>query len=85
MPEALVRAVGDVGARRADLPSMFAHIREDLRAADYSFGQLETVVSDRGAMVPNARLAMRAPAALAPVLADTGFDAMSFAGNHCLD
>jgi poly-gamma-glutamate synthesis protein (capsule biosynthesis protein) len=43
------------------------------------------VVSDRGAMVPNARLAMRAPAALAPVLADAGFDAMSFAGNHCLD
>jgi poly-gamma-glutamate synthesis protein (capsule biosynthesis protein) len=85
MPEALIRAVGDVGAKRADLAGMFAHVRAPLRAADYSFGQLETVVSDRGAMVPNARLAMRAPAALAPVLVDTGFDAMSFAGNHCLD
>jgi poly-gamma-glutamate synthesis protein (capsule biosynthesis protein) len=85
MPEALIRAVGDVGAKRADLAGMFTHVREQLRAAAYSFGQLETVVSDRGAMVPNARLAMRAPAALAPVLADAGFDAMSFAGNHCLD
>ncbi|HVI99858.1 MAG TPA: CapA family protein [Sphingomonas sp.] len=81
----LIRAVGDVGAKRADLASMFRHVAPALRAADYSFGQLETVVSDRGAMVPNARLAMRAPAALAPVLAHTGFDAMSFAGNHCLD
>jgi poly-gamma-glutamate synthesis protein (capsule biosynthesis protein) len=85
MPEALIRAVGDVGAKRGDLASMFRGVAPLLRAADYSFGQLETVVSDGGAIVPNARLAMRAPAALAAVLAEAGFDAMSFAGNHCLD
>lgn len=80
-----ILAVGDVGAKRPDLASMFAQVRPVLSAAPAVFGQLETVVSDRGAMSPNARLAMRAPAALAPVLAQTGFSMMSFAGNHCLD
>jgi poly-gamma-glutamate capsule biosynthesis protein CapA/YwtB (metallophosphatase superfamily) len=80
-----ILATGDVGAKRADLPSMFAGVRDCLRSAPIVFGQLETVVSDRGAMVPNARLAMRAPSALAPALRDAGYTAMSFAGNHCLD
>jgi len=80
-----ILAVGDVGARRDDLLSMFAGVRAAMRDSPVCFGQLETVVSDRGAVVPNARLAMRAPAALAPALADSGFTMMSFAGNHCLD
>ncbi len=80
-----ILAVGDVGAKRDDLASMFTAVQPALRSAPVVFGQLETVVSDRGAIVPNAKLAMRAPSALAPVLADTGFTMMSFAGNHCLD
>lgn len=80
-----ILAVGDVGAKRADLASMFAHVAPTLRQAPVVFGQLETVVSDRGAIVPNARLAMRSPPALAPELARGGFTMMSFAGNHCLD
>ena len=80
-----ILAVGDVGARRANLPSMFAHVAPTLSAGPVVFGQLETVVSDRGAIVPNAKLAMRSRSALAPVLAETGFTMMSFAGNHCLD
>ncbi|MEO9131111.1 MAG: CapA family protein [Sphingomonas sp.] len=77
--------VGDVGAKRADLGSMFASVRTVLRSGPVVFGQLETVVSENGAIVPNAKLAMRAPSALALVLADSGFTMMSFAGNHCLD
>ncbi|GIL41611.1 CapA family protein [Roseiterribacter gracilis] len=80
-----ILGVGDVGAKRSDLASMFAPVRDTLRAGAVTFGQLETVVSDRGAIVPNAKLAMRATSALAPVLADAGFTMMSFAGNHCLD
>jgi len=80
-----ILAVGDVGACRADLTSMFAHVRPVLAAEPVVFGQLETVVSARGAIVPNAKLAMRAPPALAPALAESGFTMMSFAGNHCLD
>jgi len=80
-----ILATGDIGAKRNDLASMFANVRECLRGAPFVFGQLETVVSDRGAIVPNSKLAMRAPAALAPVLRNAGLTAMSFAGNHCLD
>lgn len=85
MPDFAILAVGDVGARRDDLASMFASVTGALTAAPVVFGQLETTVSDRGAIVPNARLAMRAPSALAPALAEAGFTMMSFAGNHCLD
>jgi poly-gamma-glutamate capsule biosynthesis protein CapA/YwtB (metallophosphatase superfamily) len=80
-----IRAVGDVGAFRADLPSMFRGVADRLRESPAVFGQLETTVSDRGAIVPNARLAMRAPTTLGPVLREAGFTMMSFAGNHCLD
>jgi len=80
-----ILAVGDVGAKRDNLASMFAAVSPTLRSAPVVFGQLETVVSDRGAIVPNAKLAMRAPPALATALAETGFTMMSFAGNHCLD
>lgn len=85
MSELTILAVGDVGAKRADLASMFAGVRAAFAHAPVVFGQLETVVSDRGAIVPNAKLAMRAPSGLAPVLREAGFTMMSFAGNHCLD
>lgn len=64
---------------------MFRGCADMLRGADLAFGQLETTVSDRGAIVPNAKLAMRAPASLAGALREAGFGIMSFAGNHCLD
>lgn len=80
-----ILAVGDVGAKRPDLASMFAGVAPTLSRAPIVFGQLETTVSNRGAIVPNARLAMRAPPALASTLRDAGFTMMSFAGNHCLD
>jgi poly-gamma-glutamate synthesis protein (capsule biosynthesis protein) len=80
-----VLAVGDVGAKRPDLASMFSGCRDLLRSGDLAIGQLETTVSDRGAVVPNARLAMRSPSGMAQAARDAGFDAMSFAGNHCLD
>ncbi|WP_196259663.1 CapA family protein [Pelagibacterium limicola] len=78
-------AVGDVGAKRHDPDGMFAGIADALKTADIRFGQLETVVSDRGAMSPNARLAMRTSLDFAPALSRAGFNVMSFAGNHCLD
>ena len=80
-----ILATGDVGAKREDLQSMFAGCRHVLKRGGVVFGQLETTISDRGSRAPNARLAMRAPPALAAVLGDTGYDVMSCAGNHCLD
>jgi len=80
-----ILAAGDVGAKRVDLDSMFHGCREVIKGADLAFGQLETVISDGGAVVPNARLAMRAPSEMAAAASRAGFDIMSFAGNHCLD
>jgi poly-gamma-glutamate capsule biosynthesis protein CapA/YwtB (metallophosphatase superfamily) len=85
MADIVILGVGDVGAKRPDLASMFRGCAGTLRGADLTFGQLETTISDRGAVVPNARLAMRSPVELAGALRDAGFDIMSFAGNHCLD
>ena len=78
-------AVGDVGVRRVDCASMFTGCAPVLRAADAVFAQLETTVSERGARVPNARLAMRAPPAMLAAARAAGIGVMSFAGNHCLD
>ena len=80
-----ILAAGDVGARRDDLDSMFDGCRDQLNGADLAFGQLETTISDGGAIVPNARLAMRAPVGMAAAARRAGFGIMSFAGNHCLD
>jgi len=64
---------------------MFTGCRETLQAADLCFAQLEAPISERGSKAPNARLAMRAPMAMAPALRDAGIDVVSLAGNHCLD
>ncbi len=85
MSDFSILGVGDVAAKRADMASMFRGVVDQLRTAPVVFGQLETVMSDRGLPAHNAKLAMRTDPALAPVLADSGFTMMSFAGNHCFD
>jgi len=80
-----ILACGDIGVKRADATSMFAAVAPGLRAADLVIGQLECAISERGARVPNAKLAMRAPPAMARAVRDAGVSLMSFAGNHCLD
>ena len=80
-----ILACGDVGVKRSDCDSIFAGCASTLGRADLCFAQLETTISDRGAKVPNARLAMRAPPAMARAAKAAGIDVMSFAGNHCLD
>lgn len=64
---------------------MFTGCERTLKQADLCFAQLETTISERGAAVPNAKLAMRASPAMATALREAGIDVMSFAGNHCFD
>jgi poly-gamma-glutamate synthesis protein (capsule biosynthesis protein) len=82
---AILTAVGDVGVCRADPASMFTHVKPVLARGDLVFGQLETTITARGGRAPHAKLAMRAPPDTARMIADAGFDVMSFAGNHCMD
>lgn len=78
-------AVGDVGAKRADPFEILAETAHVIQSGDVRFGQLETVITDRGAMSPNARLAMKTGSDFAHALDRAGFNVMSFAGNHTLD
>jgi poly-gamma-glutamate capsule biosynthesis protein CapA/YwtB (metallophosphatase superfamily) len=80
-----ILACGDVGVKRTDCESIFAGCGSTLRSADICFAQLETTISERGEPVPNAKLAMRAPPAMAQAVRGAGIAVMSFAGNHCLD
>ena len=82
--ELLVHAVGDIGPLRADPAEMFSALAGAF-AADVVFGQMECVLSDRGAPAPNARLPMRSSPAVAQVLAQAGINVMSVAGNHAMD
>lgn len=81
----ILLGVGDVGIRRAEPASIFRGCREALAGGHVVFAQLETTITDRGAMAPNARLAMRAPPSMAAACREAGIDVMSLAGNHCLD
>jgi poly-gamma-glutamate synthesis protein (capsule biosynthesis protein) len=80
-----ILAVGDVAACRTDMASMFRGVAGELTSEPVVFGQLETVITDRGARAAHAKLAMRTAPNFAPALAGAGFTMMSFAGNHCLD
>jgi len=96
-----VNAVGDVHmgrawpAERATLPPddaahLFDAVKESLRSADVTFGNLETVLADDGESQkcgkhPTKCFAFRVPTRYANALKDAGFDAMSIANNHAGD
>jgi Bacterial capsule synthesis protein PGA_cap len=78
-------AVGDVGPKRANAKELFDSTRPILRAADITFGQLESNLSLRGTQQLHMGLGSIAHPRVGDALADAGFDVMSFASNHSLD
>ena len=85
-------AAGDVSPSHSDEGRNLDSVRALLRGGDITFGQLEEPLSNRGARQLYAGLGGPLwdgqpfdPAAGAAVLADAGFDVMSFAGNHTMD
>ena len=78
-------ASGDVGMNRQNLESMFDNIREELKSGDLVFGQLEPCLADVGSAACQCRLPMRGRPLAAKVIAEAGYDVMSFATNHCMD
>lgn len=77
--------VGDTAPRRADPDSMFKNTSAYLKTSDLLFGQLEAVMTDRGAPACQCRLPMRIPPAVGACLKRAGFGVMSGAGNHVMD
>lgn len=78
-------AVGDVLPERRDPASIFRHVAPTLRQGDVVFCQLEANISERGTRLPQARHTTRIQRETATALKDTGFNVVSFAGNHCMD
>jgi poly-gamma-glutamate synthesis protein (capsule biosynthesis protein) len=78
-------AVGDVAPNRDNPEDIFAPVSEFLKSGDLAFCQLETNLTERGSPLPQARLPMRAHPGCAKAIKSTGFDVVSFAGNHCMD
>ena len=60
--------VGDTAPRRADPDSMFKNTSAYLKTSDLLFGQLEAVMTDRGAPACQCRLPMRIPPAVGACL-----------------
>ena len=78
-------AVGDIAPDRDDPKTIFAHVRDRIRAADLGYCQLEVNLTTRGQRVPQARHTMRGKPEIADALVDTGLGIVSFAGNHTMD
>ena len=81
----VVLATGDLAPDRSEVASSFAATAATLRAAELTFGQLETSFAASGTRLPQARHAVLAAPGGARALADAGFNVISCAGNHCLD
>jgi poly-gamma-glutamate synthesis protein (capsule biosynthesis protein) len=83
--ELIVYAVGDIAPDRDEPGTLFKHVSETLNRGDIAFCQLESVLSERGTPLPQARLVCRAKPQVARALKDAGFKIVSFASNHCMD
>lgn len=78
-------AVGDISPNRDKPESIFAHTAPILREADIAFGQLETLLSERGTSQLHMPHGLRAHPKNVAALTYAGFDVVSFASNHTLD
>jgi poly-gamma-glutamate capsule biosynthesis protein CapA/YwtB (metallophosphatase superfamily) len=83
--ESVLLAVGDVAPDRPDPNECFDLIRDELRAAELVFCQLEAVLTEKGARLPQARHAVRGRPSIAAALRNANFGVISVAGNHCMD
>lgn len=76
-------AMGDILLDRADPDSMFRHVADTLRGADFRFAQLEQMYSDKGCPGP-VHATYSTPDNIPP-LKRIGVDIGGLAGNHALD
>lgn len=81
----ILLATGDLAMDRDNYDESFVATADVLRAADVTFGQIETSFASGGTRMPQARHAVMARPEGAAALGRAGFDCVSMAGNHCLD
>jgi poly-gamma-glutamate capsule biosynthesis protein CapA/YwtB (metallophosphatase superfamily) len=92
-PEITLVAVGDINLGRkagriilsGDVDYAFAKTRDILSAADITFGNLESTISEQNGITQNGVWCITAPPIAAETLAHAGFDVVSLANNHVWD
>lgn len=78
--------VGDVFVRRDDPPSVFQHVKDLMRSADFMLGNLEGSVADSGTpRKKSGSAAWKADARQLAAVETAGFHAMTVANNHMMD
>jgi len=84
--ETKVVVVGDLCVNRDDPDSIFDLVRDEIKKADFAFGQIETTYSTRGAVNPSGTyVTLRADPKNVGGVARAGINVASFASNHCMD
>lgn len=84
-------ATGDNIPSRDDYDTLYCHVAPVLKAADITFGQVETVLIDKAIedlypyVASQARMPCSSDPGVAPGMKRNGFDIVSFASNHALD
>lgn len=63
----------------------FEQVTDRLKAADLTFGNLESPLSERGTPIPGKGICFRARPEMSGKLKDSGFDVLSVANNHAVD
>jgi len=77
-------AVGDISLQTQNNRHPFQNVRHVFEGKDILFGNLETVLSDRGRKTEQAVL-LHSPPEKVKYLKDAGFDVLNIANNHILD
>ena len=83
--ELTLALVGDVRVDRADPMTAFQHVRDILRAADFTFGNLEGAIADGGTPWVKAGGKWKSGSGQMAAIKDAGFDALCVTNNHIMD
>ena len=83
--EYVLFGVGDLCPNRENNDEIFDGVRGTLAGGDINFGQLEPVLTERGAPAPQAKFTCSSSPKAAGAIKRAGFDVISFATNHCMD
>ena len=77
-------AAGEMNDGKYDFTEMYTHVKKDIQKADLAYIDQESIVGG-DALGISGYPTFNTPADIAKNVADTGFDIVNTANNHCLD
>lgn len=77
-------AAGEMNDGKYDFSEMYSHVKKDIQGADLAYIDQESIIGGDDLGISGYPI-FNSPADLAKNVADTGFDIVNTANNHCLD